>query len=115
LGAQAALVESMDADSVTVQLVNVSATAPRNVVVQGGAYGEHACLSIRVDGAAEPVPLVEAGLGDSAAFTVRLRPGCAGRLTIQQARYQRRPSLAFPWDRKRMAQATTATAAAARL
>jgi hypothetical protein len=37
----AALVDSMDAESVTVELVNASAFQPRSLIVQAGAFGEH--------------------------------------------------------------------------
>jgi len=35
------LIEKMSADEVTVTLVNTNPVAPRRVIVQGGAYGEH--------------------------------------------------------------------------
>ena len=87
-----ALVESMDADGVTLTLVNTDQVAGRVVVVQGGAYAEHQFSSLAVEGG-ETVAL------DCDSFTVRLGPGCGSRLRIGMARYANRPSCAFPWDR----------------
>ena len=86
----AALVEAMDADSVTVQLVNTSSTLEQTVVLQGGAYGEHALTSVATTNitgsssfaSAEAKPITDDdGLGNSA-FAVTIQPGCAGRLKI---------------------------------
>jgi len=69
----AALVESMDATSVTVSLANCSATAAQTVVLQGGAYGEHALTAVQAEGS-DAVPISDAdGLGNSA-FAVRKPP-----------------------------------------
>jgi len=87
-----ALVESMDADGMTLTLVNTDQVAGRVVVVQGGAYGEHQFSSLAIDGG-------ETTALDSDSFTVRLGPGCGSRLRIGMARYANRPSCAFPWDR----------------
>jgi hypothetical protein len=87
----AALVEKLTADHVTVTLVNVNAVEPRSVIVQGGAYGEHQCESVAVDGAAA------ATIGERS-FTVRLAPGAGGRLAIKMKRYANQPTLAQPWD-----------------
>ena len=45
-----ALVTAMDADSVTVELVNVNQVEPRTVVVHGGAYAEHQITQISANG-----------------------------------------------------------------
>jgi hypothetical protein len=91
----AALVEAMDADSVTVQLVNTSSTLEQTVVLQGGAYGEHALTSVTISdlngastGAATPIR-ADDGLGNSA-FAATIQPGCAGRLKIGPSAYCRR-------------------------
>ena len=73
----AALVESMDATSVTVSLANCSATAAQTVVLQGGAYGEHALTVVQAEGS-DAVPISDAdGLGNSA-FAVRTPPSWFG-------------------------------------
>ncbi len=88
----AALIDSMDADSVSVTLVNLSQTESRELIVQAGAYGEHQCDSVEIDNSSTPV--------DSSSFQVTLRPGCGTRLTIRQSRYANQPSLRFPWDQE---------------
>lgn len=87
----AALVEGMTADETTVTLVNVNPSEPRDVVVQGGGYGEHQVLSHALDGKVTPV--------DASAFTVRLAPGAGARLVLKMKRYANQPTLSFPWDR----------------
>jgi hypothetical protein len=87
----AALVETMTADEVTVQLVNLDPVAERTVVVQGGAYAEHQLLRVTVNG--------RTVLVDGSAFALCLGPGCGGSLRIEMKRYANRPTLAFPWDR----------------
>ena len=63
----------MDATSVTVSLANCSATAAQTVVLQGGAYGEHALTAVQAEGS-DAVPISDAdGLGNSA-FAVRKPP-----------------------------------------
>ena len=46
----AALVSEMSDTGTVVTLVNVSTTAPRTLVVQGGAYGEHVIESVDWNG-----------------------------------------------------------------
>src|SRR3989337_1907760 len=43
----AALVEKIEPDSVTLTLVNTNTSAPRRVIVQMGAYGEHQAIFVR--------------------------------------------------------------------
>lgn len=83
------------------QLVNVSAHTSRELVVQGGGYGEHRLLSVSTDGGPAVAIPADAGLG-AAAFSVALAPGCGATLRIQMERYANRPSVAFPWDRPRV-------------
>ena len=64
---------------------------PRTVIVQGGAYGEHQCVSVSVNG--EQVPV------NDPLFAVRLAPGGGGRITIKMKRYANQPTLKHPWDR----------------
>ena len=85
----AALVETMADDAVTVTLVNLSQTATRPVVVQGGAYAEHQLVSVTVDDRTTPV--------DHSHLTVRLAPGAGARIELAMRRYANQPTLAFPW------------------
>ena len=58
---------------VDVSLANCSATAAQTVVLQGGAYGEHALTAVQAEGS-DAVPISDAdGLGNSA-FAVRKPP-----------------------------------------
>jgi hypothetical protein len=88
----AALVDTMTAGQATVTLVNLNQVEARTVVVQGGAYAEHQLTTVSLDGQSLPV--------DRSHFTVRLEPGCGGRLVIEMKRYANRPTFVFPWDRK---------------
>ncbi len=86
-----ALVEKMDADSVTVTLVNVSQTEARQLVVQAGSYAEHQFVGL--------VHGEETVAVDAPCFTVRLAPGCGTQLSIKMKRYANQPTMALPWDR----------------
>jgi len=86
----AALVDRITPDGLSVQLVNLNPTQPRDVILRAGAFGEHAFTSVRH--------------GDRRLelkgkhLQVRLRPGAQGRLELGMARYVHRPSYAFPWQ-----------------
>lgn len=86
----AALVDSWGPDSLTVSLVNINPTLSRNVIVQGGAYGEHQIVSVSDGKTTMPV--------NGANFPVRLGPGCGARLTIRMNRFANDPTLSFPWE-----------------
>lgn len=92
----AALVQRIEADSVTLTLVNTSPLHARNVIVQMGAYGEHTASQVEFDGRVVKV--------DSPYFSVRLAPGAGGTLKIGTRRFVNSPTLAFPWDRGWMVQ-----------
>lgn len=85
----------MDAESVTVSLVNVG-DIERTVIVQAGAYAEHTLRTVSIDGG-EPQAL-DHGTSTSS-LTVVLPPRCGGRLVLGMSRYTNRPSLQFPWER----------------
>jgi len=87
----AALVEKLTADQVTVTLVNVNSVEARSVIVQGGAYGEHECASVTVDGA-------ESTVVKGREFRVKLAPGAGAKLTLKMKRYANQPTMAQPWD-----------------
>ena len=87
----AALVETMDANSITLQLVNLHQSEARTVVVQTGGYAEHQCIGVRL-------PARDVLVGESH-FTVRLAPGCGGRMRVRMKRYVNQPTMLFPWDR----------------
>ncbi len=87
----AALVDKLSADSVSVTLVNLSQTEPREVIVQAGAYGEHEFTQVEFAGQKLPA--------ESPLLTVRLAPGAGGRLTLGTRRYANPPTLMHPWAR----------------
>ena len=87
----AALIDQVTDQRTGVTLVNLSLTREREVIVQAGAYGEHRCGTVEVEGRAHRV--------DGPVFTVRLGPGAGARLVIHMDRYANRPTLTFPWDR----------------
>ena len=86
----AALVDRVTPEETSLTLVNINQVEAREVIVQGGAYGEHQWQRATVDG--EEVAV------DDKIFTVRLAPGAGTRLTMTQRRYANRPSFDRPWE-----------------
>ena len=86
-----ALVSELRDDRTVLTLVNVSETTRRDVVVQGGGYGEHQILSADVNGRITPI--------NARDFTVRLAPGAGATLALAMKRYANPPTAKFPWDR----------------
>ncbi len=91
----AALVDSLTDRSTSLILVNVNQTEPREVIVQGGGYGEHVCEQVSFEGRTVDVR--------NTSFRVRLAPGAGGRLTIAMKRYAGKPTMAQPWDQDKVA------------
>jgi hypothetical protein len=87
-----ALVSEITDTTTEVTLVNVSTTAARQVVVQGGAYGEHQIVSVTCNGEARRI--------DGRDFTVQLAPGAGATMRLQMRRFANAPTLQFPWDRR---------------
>ena len=87
----AALVSSISDTRTIVTLVNVSASQPRTLIIQGGGYGEHQIVSVTVDGKTTKInaPIV----------TVRLEPGSGQTLSLEMRRYANAPTILFPWQR----------------
>jgi hypothetical protein len=83
-----ALVSEMSDTRTVVTLVNLNKMEPREVVVQGGAYGEHQIESVQVRGQTSPVNGVH--------FTANLAPGAGATLTLKMKRYSERPTATFP-------------------
>ena len=84
----AALVSEMTDTSTVVTLVNLNATTPRTLVVQGGAYAEHRIESVDWNGRGVAV--------GKPTFTVTLNPGAGGKLTLKMKRYASDPTVKFP-------------------
>jgi hypothetical protein len=85
----AALVEHLDAESVTLTLVNLSQTHARTTIVQGGAHAEHQIVSATAGETTVPV--------EHPHLTVHLAPGAGQRLRLTMRRYANQPTFAFPW------------------
>ena len=90
----ASLVTEMDDGMTRLTLVNISQVYARDVIVQTGAYGEHQCLRVEVNGKRVPV--------NQRFFNVRLAAGAGAELTIYMRRYANPPTLAFPWHGDRV-------------
>ena len=93
----AALVDKLGSDMVGVQLVNLSRTETRNVIIQAGAFGEHQFTKVQFqetdsEGSSERVVPVEAKF-----FAVELLPSTTIRLEVGMHRFANSPSYAFPW------------------
>ena len=87
----AALVEGFNAATTTLRLVNLNQLQARTVIVQSGAYAEHACQSVSRDGHKLSV--------GGPCFKVRLEPGRGGKLVLTVRRYVNVPTLRLPWKR----------------
>jgi len=88
----AALVERMTDRETVVTVVNVNPTDSRELVVQGGAYGEHQIRTVTFNNGRITA--------DAPTFHLRLAPGAGVQLTLQMDRYANEPSLVQPWDRR---------------
>jgi hypothetical protein len=88
----AALVEKIEPDSVTLTLINTSASTPRRLIVQMGAYGEHRATSVRVGDRTVQV--------DASHFEVQIAPGAGEQMVIAIQRLVNDPTLRFPWERQ---------------
>ncbi|MGD1891742.1 MAG: hypothetical protein ACFB15_14275, partial [Cyclobacteriaceae bacterium] len=87
----AALVTDLQAESLTLELVNLSVTETRKLVVQAGAFGEHSFTEVREDDGTSATPV------DDQYFTVELPPANSITLQIGLERFVNQPSYAFPW------------------
>ncbi|HET7560055.1 MAG TPA: hypothetical protein VFK80_08850, partial [Limnochordia bacterium] len=86
----AALVEGIASTGVTVQWVNTDPLHERRLLVQAGAFGEHAITGVT----AECEPLLDV---ESPYLRVILPPGTALRAELRIQRFCRTPSYALPW------------------
>ncbi|MBM3934610.1 MAG: hypothetical protein FJ319_09970 [SAR202 cluster bacterium] len=106
----AALVDEIKADKVGVNLVNLSRSETRNVILQAGAFGEHSFTEIRggaggwvlgtgvSDLTQHPTPSTQHPLAvHGQYFTVTLPPSTSIRLEAGMKRFVNKPSYAHPW------------------
>ena len=85
----AALVSHLDAESVTVELVNTSPLHERRLIAQAGAFGEHHFRTAQVDDGS-PHDINDSHL------RVTLPPGRSIKLTLGMDRYVHTPSYTQP-------------------
>ena len=97
----AALVEKLEADRTVLQLVNLSATESRNLIVQAGAFGEHSFTEVKYldpqEGANQNAPVEKRIPVNKKYFAVQLPPASGINLDVGTRRFVNRPSYAFPW------------------
>jgi hypothetical protein len=88
----AALVSELSDTRTVVTLINLNASQPRKVIVQGGGYGEHQLVSVTSSGRTTPI--------NSPLLTVQLDPGCGQKLVLEMKRYANVPTVLHPWHRR---------------
>jgi hypothetical protein len=106
----AALVEKIEAERTVLQLINLSPFEARDVIVQGGAFGEHQFTTVRFERRIdqdrdqpdfflrpEPKLATETVEVNRKFFQVHLAPGTGIRLDMGTRRFANRPTYAFPW------------------
>ena len=98
----AALVDKLESDRVGIQLVNLSRTETRNVIVQAGAFGEHRFTQIQFQPNEQGEASEKVILVDGKYFVVQLPPSTSIRLEGGIQRFVNQPSYAFPWHGDRV-------------
>jgi hypothetical protein len=83
----AALVTRLTDDETDVTLVNVNQLDSRDLIIQGGAYGEHDIVHANGENVA----------GNTRHVRVTLAPGSGGKLTLRFKRHVNPPTFALPW------------------
>ena len=98
----AALVTRIEKDWIEIEVINLNAFESRQLIVQGGAYGEHRFISVDLqplDDMREQADSQSHRELDAAAFTIDLAPGSGSKLKLNIRRYANQPSYNFPWTR----------------
>jgi hypothetical protein len=96
----AALVTRIEQDWIEIEVINLNAFEPRQLIVQGGAYGEHRFLSVDflpLENLEEQADYQSQKELDAAAFAINLAPGSGSKLKLNIRRYANQPSYDFPW------------------
>lgn len=93
----AVCVQKMDAESITVEMINLHPMEVRVVVVQAGGFAEH-----RFSGAEWSTPSGDHSEAVEAKWvTVEIAPGCGGTLRFAMQRFVNTPTYAHPKETKR--------------
>ena len=87
----AALISQITDEGVEVTFANTDQELSHSVILQGGAYGEHALCSVEAEGNVVPVR--------NKWVQLDLAPGCVVTAKIQMKRYANAPSLKHPFAR----------------
>ncbi len=87
----AALVTEMTDDMTALTIVNTGMVFDRDIVIQGGGYGEHQINSITVNGESKKV--------DQSYLRLKVPAHSSITIQMQMSRYKNSPTLLFPWDR----------------
>jgi hypothetical protein len=87
----AALVSRIEEDWIQIEVSNVNQFERRQLVIQGGTYGEHQIKSIQIVDSSEE-------LIDAKALTLDLGPGAGFSVKLMLDRYKNKPSYQFPWN-----------------
>ncbi len=90
-----ALVENIDDDSVTVQLVNLDPIRQHNIIVQSGAFGEHRIESITLRD--ENGDLVQSAKVGAKWVQLDIDPASGIRAELKLSRYVNQPSYETPF------------------
>jgi hypothetical protein len=108
----AALIDEVGAERVGIQLVNLSPTESRHLIVQAGAFAEHQFTGVTfAEGdrdevaksgyrwlRAERVSSEKKIALDAAHFAVELPPSSCIRLEAGMRRFANQPGYGLPWD-----------------
>ncbi len=108
----AALVTRIERDWVEIEIVNLNQLESRQLVIQGGTYGEHQIKAVEfdslrdlhndrstIDSAPDRVASRKRATIDALAFVVDLAPGSGSTFKLHLDRYANKASYTFPWDR----------------
>jgi hypothetical protein len=91
----AALLESITPQDVTLTLVNLSEGEGRDVLLQAGAFAEHAFVEVEpitsLEGRGQAVPI------GGPRLQVRLEPAAQASLRVRMRRFTHTPTYNFPW------------------
>lgn len=90
----AAMVERITSQSITLNLVNLHPSETKEIIIQGGMFGEHKIKRVRqvID---YPYQFYTV---DNKYFKLTLGPGAVGQVEIDIDRFANSPSYKFPWD-----------------
>jgi hypothetical protein len=94
----AALVSEISAEVLTVELVNLSLTESKNLIVQAGAFGEHRFENasyMRTEGEESSQESVSV---NRQYFILELPPSTSIQLDLDYQRFVNQPAYAFPWQ-----------------